>query len=324
MAAPEAPLGGRPVLGWILGIGLFLALALLLHLTFGWKALLRPWTEIPPSDLALALVLVMASYAVRTVRIHRYFQPDTSGGFLRSFRLILLHNLFNNLLPMRTGEASFPILMKREFRVGYPRSVSGLVYLRVLDLHFLVVLGAAVLLLHHGPWVWIVPPALAPLPFLAFLFQTRLQRGLRPSEGPGRRREAGAAGRLLAKGLSGFPPHAALFWETSAWTAVNWVVKLMVFAWILRAFAPMPYATALLGSITGELSSVLPFHGLAGAGTYEAGILAGLVPLGVGLDAALPGAVNLHLFVLGAAILSGLVAVLMPVGVRTREPAPDS
>jgi len=55
---------------------------------------------------------------------------------------------------------------------------------------------------------------------------------------------------------------------------------------------------------------VLPVHGLAGAGTYEAGVVAALLPFGVAPAAALAGAVNLHLFLLGAALLGGALALL--------------
>ena len=126
----------------------------------------------------------------------------------------------------------------------------------------------------------------------------------------------GRPGRILTSGVAGLPTTPALFWATWGWTAVNWGVKLLVFAWILRAFAPMTLGAAFLGSVTGELSSVLPFHGLAGAGTYEAGIMAGLLPLGIDLESALRGAVNLHLFVLGASVLSGLLALVLPTGFR--------
>ena len=98
----------------------------------------------------------------------------------------------------------------------------------------------------------------------------------------------------------------------------------MVFAWILRTFSPMPFSYALLGSATGELSSVLPFHGIAGAGTYEAGVLAGLVPLGVEMEAALKAAVNLHLFVLGASILAGALAALVPFAGRKPDETTDN
>jgi hypothetical protein len=72
----------------------------------------------------------------------------------------------------------------------------------------------------------------------------------------------------------------------------------------------------------GELSSVLPFHGFAGAGTYEAGIVAGLVPLGLELEPALQGAVNLHLFVLGVSVLAGAMAALIPARGHTADEGP--
>ena len=295
----------RPILGWMLGIGLFLGLAYLIHVSVGWGTLLTPWREVPMGSLGVAFLLVLVSYAIRTVRIHQYFSPDTSGEYLRSFRLILFHNLFNNLLPMRSGEASFPLLMKREFQVPFARSVPGLFYLRLLDLHFLLLLGALVFTAGRGLWIWALPLVLAPLPILGFRLQAWLQNRIRSkTDDP--------VGRVTW--LEGLPQTPALVLKTWIWTAVNWSVKLMVFAWILRAFVPLSYPTALLGSITGELSSVLPIHGLAGAGTYEAGILAGLLPLGVELEAALAGAVNLHLFVLGASIISGGLALLIPVG----------
>lgn len=293
-------------MGWVLGVAIFLALVVLLQATVGWRALLAPWREMPPGSLLVALLLVLASYAVRTIRIHQYFQPDTGERFPATFRLVLLHNLFNNLFPMRSGEASFPILMKRDFQVPFARSVPGLVYLRFLDFHFLLVLGAVVLFARGRQPVWLVLALAAPLPFLVFRVQERILARLRDREG----RLIG----ILKKGLTGLPSTPVLFWGTWLWTGVNWSAKLLAFGWILKSFVPMPYPVALLGSITGEISSVLPVHGLAGAGTYEAGILAGLLPLGIRADAALAGAVNLHLFVLGASVLGAVLGMLLPVG----------
>lgn len=308
-----------PILGWILGIGLFLALAVLVHFSVGWGTLLSPWRLIPLGSLLVAFLLVLTSYGIRTIRIYRYFSPETSGNFLGSFRLILLHNLFNNLLPMRSGEASFPILMKRDFQIPFARSLPGLFYLRLLDLHFLLLLGALVLTSGRGLWVWILPVLLAPLPILGFRLQGWIQQRIRSKAG-------GRLGKVTW--LEGLPQSPSVVWNAWIWTAVNWSVKLLVFAWILREFVPLSYPSALLGSITGEISSVLPFHGLAGAGTYEAGILAGLLPQGVELETALAGAVNLHLFVLGASIMSGGLALLIPVRTRgvivTSDPAEEN
>jgi uncharacterized membrane protein YbhN (UPF0104 family) len=300
-----------PILGWILGIGLFLALVLLVQGSVGWSAVLSPWREMPAPALVGAFFLVFGSYGLRTVRVHRFFAPETSGEFLRTFRLILFHNLFNNLLPARSGEASFPILMSRDFRIPVSRSLPGLFYLRLMDLHFLLVLGVALLLRGRGIIGYAATGLLIPLPFLAFLLQKRI-RAPRVSSGS-------RLGRVLERGARGLPGTPSVFWWTWFWTCVNWGVKLLAFAWILRMFTSLPYGTALLGSLTGEASSVLPIHGVAGAGTYEAGVALGLLPLGVEAEVALRGGVNLHLFVLGVSLLSGAVALLLPVRGR-RDP----
>jgi uncharacterized membrane protein YbhN (UPF0104 family) len=74
----------------------------------------------------------------------------------------------------------------------------------------------------------------------------------------------------------------------------------------------MPWAAAVMGVAAGDITSVLPIHGVAGAGTYEAGVVAGLVPFGLPASAAVQAAVNLHLFVLGSTLLSGLLSVFLP------------
>jgi uncharacterized membrane protein YbhN (UPF0104 family) len=325
-----------PLYGWVAGVAFLLALALLVHLSLGWKNLLSPWGNIRPSVLAGAFALVLASYAVRTIRLQHYFDPATRGQFLRTFRIQLIHNLFNNFLPMRTGEASFPILMKQNYRVPFTRSIPGLVYLRLMDFHFLVLIGLLVLALGERREAWLLVVLFAPLPLLAFVAQNRFlelldrQRetgsrsfersgpGPSPPEVPARNVSRLGAVRekvtlLLRTSLEGFPVTSSLFWLIWLWTGVNWTVKLLVFGGILTAFSPMPFSHALLGSITGELSSVLPIHGVAGAGTYEAGIMLGLLPRELDVQAALAGAVNLHLFVLSASVLSGGLALLIPV-----------
>jgi glycosyltransferase 2 family protein len=70
----------------------------------------------------------------------------------------------------------------------------------------------------------------------------------------------------------------------------------------------------LVGVMGAELSSILPFHGIAGSGSYELAAVGALVPAGVDAAAALAGAVNLHLFLLGVTLLLGALAFLLPRG----------
>ena len=64
----------------------------------------------------------------------------------------------------------------------------------------------------------------------------------------------------------------------------------------------------------GDLTSILPFHGLAGAGTYEAGVVAGLAPYGLSPETALSLAINLHLFILASSAFLALASWLIPMG----------
>lgn len=292
------------VLRWIIGLLLLGVLLVLTQVTVGWDVLLRPWRSLATGTVSIALVMVLLSFVVRTFRIQAYFRPEVGRRFFKTFRLMLLHNVMNNLLPMRTGEASFPILMGKEFGVPMVRSVPGLLYLRLLDLHFVLVLGASVLGFQKHPGLGAAAIALAPLPFLFLPIRRRLS--FDPDPG------SGWVGRTVSAALAGLPDSGGLFFRVWVWSAANWTIKLGAYGWILTAFIPIPLGQAILGSTTGELSSVLPVHGVAGAGTYEAGVIAGLVPLGVDLNVALTGAVNLHLFVLGASILAGAVAMAVP------------
>jgi uncharacterized membrane protein YbhN (UPF0104 family) len=156
---------------------------------------------------------------------------------------------------------------------------------------------------------------LVPIPYLLFRAQGWLLLRLEGREG-GTSKKVGSL-------LDGLPSSGGLFWKTWLWTVVNWSVKLMALAWILQAFTPMAYPSALVGSTTGELSSVLPIHGIAGAGTYEAGVMAGLLPLGVELEPGLRAAVNLHLFILGVAIMAGALAALIPFPSRELDESAD-
>lgn len=293
--------------GHLIGLLILAVLVAAVEWLFGWGTLLAPWQKLPAADIALALALTFASYWARAQRQYDYFQARMRGAYLTGVRLMLEHNLLNNLLPMRAGELSFPVLMARYFAVPPAQSLPALLLFRMLDLHTL----AALALLAAGHfWLpaWAVLALALPwlaLPWLLYRGQRSLQLHLEARPG-------GAARALLRRLLEGLPQTAPAFRRAWAWTVVNWVVKLGVFAWMLRLFAELPLAAAWIGAIGGDLTSVLPFHAVAGAGTYEAGIAGGVMLFDVPLGAALPAAINLHLFVLGSALAGGLLAVFLP------------
>ncbi len=291
----------------LIGLLLLLLLGAGVHWSIGWPQLLAPWRTLMPDALALASLLTLLSYAARGFRIYDYFLPTTQCGFTACLKLTLIHNLLNNLLPMRSGELSFPLLMNRYFATPLPRSVAALIWFRLMDLY---ALAAVALITVGGHWldrnlVIVLTFIWLSLPWLLFrwspaLALARISRHLPP-----------LWQERLAAARKGLPQTPVAFWRAWFWTLCNWLVKLAVFAWILQLFAPMPTAAAWLGAIGGDLTSVLPIHGIAGAGTYEAGVVAALLPFGVPAAAALIAAINLHLFMLGLSLAGGALALLL-------------
>lgn len=312
--------GELPRLGrardWLVGLSLLAALVVAVHFTVGWGALLAPWGAFSPLLILWLFLLTAASYALRAVRVHDWFSPLFSGRFIGVLRLSVLHNTANNLLPMRAGEMVFPWLMRRYFGYGFLDAAASLLWIRLLDLHFLGLVGILILNLRQPSWIWWVLACLW-LAGLSLLLLVRDAASSRRFAGPGR---ISKGLRLLAGAA---PGDSWLLVRAYLWTAAIWTLKFIAFASVLQHFVPVAFWRVLAGVMGAELSSVLPFHGVAGSGSYELAAVAALVPLGVDAKMALAGAVNLHLFLLGTTLVLGALALLLPKPVASSDPGQD-
>jgi len=290
---------------WLIGGSLLLALLLWVHWQIGWASLLAPWASLPPLQLAGLFGVSLLSYLARGLRLYRYFPDLLRGQLAGTLRLSVLHNFANNLLPMRTGEAVMPLLMQRYFAHDLADSALALLWIRLLDLHalLLVALVAGWLAAPSGWWLLAMAALLLTLP-LGFALRGWLARLLAGRDGP-----AWAMARRLLQAL---PGRGMPFAEVYAWTLVTWATKFLAFTLVLQHFTGLPLWQAITGVIGAELSSVLPLHGVAGAGSYEAALVVAITPTGVDAAVALAGAVNLHLFLLGVTVALGPLALLLP------------
>jgi uncharacterized membrane protein YbhN (UPF0104 family) len=297
--------GGRASGGWRAVIGVTIAVAFVAFVEWylGWVELLQPWGVLPPGILAAATLLMLLSHVARGLRVHDYFGQSVRGRRAECLQLVLQHNLFNNLLPMRSGELAFPVLMNRSFAIGPSRSVPGLLWFRLLDLHTLALLVAPVLAAAlPGPLLALAMLAWLAVPWLAWRAYRRFSAVIDV--------RIGWVSRFVDRVREGLPESERVFWRAQMWTLVTWILKLAVFVWLLQSFAPMSVPQALLGAIGGELTSVLPIHAAGGFGTYEAGIVALTLPSGLDPALLLRAAVNLHLFLLGVTLIAGGLAFL--------------
>lgn len=284
------------------------ALGLWVHLTVGWAQLLSPWVGLEPCDYGVLLLGMVISYLARAARLYDYCRDVVGHAPLATLRLSLLHNLFNNLLPMRTGEAAFPLLMKRYFGASYLDAGLSLLWLRVLDLAALTLLAASVVATGNAlsPLARGLALAVALASASGLLLLPWCVRWL-----PGRH-DGGRGQRLIHAIGSHLPTSAAAYGRAVLLTLTAWAGKGLAFVWLVLQFTALTAPTAAVGVAAGELSSVLPVHGVAGSGTYEAAMVGALATVGADHDVALLAAVNVHLFLLGTALALGAAALALP------------
>lgn len=299
---------------WLVGAGLLLAVLYWVEATLGWREALSPWKTVPPVLLLTALVLTLASLLLRAIRIVDLVF-GVSGVALReqgfpTIRLALLHNLFNNLLPMRLGELTYPLLMKRYFGRSLWSSGSELLWLRLLDLHFIGLLVFWFLPIplveeYRAILVMLWVGAIPLLYQIHWLFKSRTSEN-----------------RLLRLVIAVVQPMPNQLWHFVRiwlWTVLAWGVKFIAFAMVVIHFSGLQLPQAVFGVIGGELSSVLPLHGIAGAGSYEVATVGALMTMEVPMERALLAALNLHLYLLAASVLFAVLSLLLPVKTDTME-----
>jgi uncharacterized membrane protein YbhN (UPF0104 family) len=273
-----------------------------------------PWWAWVLSAAGLA-----ASYLCRGLRIHAELSrrhPVTRGQCLR---VMLLHNTAVNVVPMRGGEAAYPLLVNRQLGVPLGQAVASLVWIRAQDMLILLLL-----LLLFLPWLplWargaLVVLALAAVLVLIALVQRFVaSRG----EAPAPRSKLLRTALAALQALSDAPRHGVAGW---LYGSGSWLVKLAALGLLLAHLGGFPWLDATTGALWGELAGILPIQGPANFGTYEAGVAAGVAVFGRAVLAVTAPALALHLFSLASALVAGAIAwAFTPRGSPARPPETD-
>ena len=253
-----------------------------------------PIIEIVPST-----ILVLLSYLLRSIRIMDWFE---GAKFHSSVQVMLQHNLWNNLLPMRTGELTFPVLVTKHLDSSVAESLVALFWFRVFDLLSICMILVCALSL------WLDYPviiALALVIFFIFIpvvnfFQRAIPTSLTIQKS-----------KLISVLQSLKTEHKQL-WHCLLWSIASWISKLVAYASVFSMFAHADFVDSLIAAIGGELTSILPIHGIAGVGTYETGIVGMSLPMNMSYENTLAAGVNLHLFLLSITLLTGISSLLIP------------
>ncbi len=286
----------------LLTLAIVILYAIFIQWFWGWESVLALWESAGLGSAFVALAALLGTYVLRTWRIYDYFPVETGGRFGTLLRLVQVHNLLNIMLPFRSGEASFPLLMKREFDLPLARSTAALFVMRLFDLHaLLAAAGIGLVLQRQALWAWALWAVFLILPAIGFALRgvgLHLATKILPAK----------AEKLLNEVEAGLPVNAAAFARAWGATLINWFTKIAVLAWVLGLLGGLSIVQGFGGALGGELSSVLPFHAPAGVGTYPAGISAGAIAFGAAVigpavEELAQAAVNTHLLVIVSSLI---------------------
>ena len=245
-----------------------------------WRLLAERVATVPWPGWVAATLGMSATYALRAGRLRaewRWKLRTLGLGYRECLQVTLLHNAAINILPMRSGEASYSFLLHRRWGVGLGDATASLLWLRLQDMMVLGVLGIAILV--PAPLAWRLGFAVAAIVAAATLLPVLVRRVHVHARWARARAHARAprlrkAWHLVAKVAAAF---RAARGGAAAWgfAIANWVLKLGIVGVLLTSLANLPLGAGFCGALGGELAGVLPLQAPAGVGTYEAGVALG-------------------------------------------------
>ena len=251
--------------------------------------------SLPAQTAVLVFSLGATSWVLRGLRTWMLFgQLSLREALGMSF----IHNTANNLAPMRLGELALPVLARWLGNVEFSVGLTSLLWVRFLDLIsligvsicivFLPTVGAIMLAL-LAAFVFLVPLLIAIV--IPKTQQIRLPQILEQ-----------ARDQLIYEAQAGTRLHR--LWRL---TILAWLSKILGMCVLLATLSGIPMADVTTTILGAELSSILPIHGLAGAGSYEAGGVIGSALTGVPPIIALEMTIQLHIYVLSLTAVFGIL-----------------
>ena len=253
-----------------------------------------------PAQTALVIFLLGAiSWLLRGLRTWILFEqlPLTEA-----LGMSFVHNTANNLAPMRLGELALPMLARWLGNVEFSVGMTSLIWIRLLDLISLVGISVCIVFLPTAGTIMLA--LLAALIFLTPLLIAIVVPKTQHIRLPQILEQARS--QLMYEAQNGKRLHR--MWRL---TILAWLSKIMGMGVLLATLSGIPMTDVITTILGAELSSILPIHGLAGAGSYEAGGIIGSTFMGLSPVLALEMTIQLHIYVLSLTAVFGILGVLL-------------
>ena len=285
------------------------------HLAETWEALARSdYRWLAPATATFAVAM-----ALRAVRWRALFHEESRPPLGAALRALLVGYFFNNLLPLRAGEAARVIALKRFCATSRVEAASTVVIERVYDVASLFALLFLAL-----AWLpdlaWTTTATALAAAFAAVLLATIVVLTRRPETVSalglrvaglvpllGRERAEHAVANMM-RGVAGLTRSRTAL-VALAWTVVSWLVLAVSFWLVMKCFGlGLPLMAGILVVIATSLSLALPSSPGA-LGVFEAAVVLSLAAYGVPPAEALSYALVLHAMNFFAFLIAGVFAL---------------
>jgi uncharacterized membrane protein YbhN (UPF0104 family) len=310
----------RLLLRWGLPLAILAVLGYLLFSRLSFRELVGILSRAEPGWLLIGLFFYVLTNVLRAARMVKLLAcPYSHTMYL--LPVMFAVSLFNNVLPMRTGELSFPYLVQKD-GMDYGRSLVALLISRLFDLLavcslfvlaavcqyavlsesvvrlIVVAVGAAFLLI----------VLLASLPALGRRVVHLLHAGVPGETKPvsGWRAVVSEQAEKAATALD-MMHSKRTYWLAVVHSLLIWLCTYAWFASYLQGIGlPTGFGRTILGASFAALSKSLPIGSIGGFGTHEAGWALGFTLLGQETGEAILGGFAVNLLTLFASALCGL------------------
>ena len=248
------------------------------------------------SLILLSFLIYLFVYFFRALRLKLYVEEVST---LEMFSVIGVHTFFNNIMPFRSGETSFPIILKKLFNIEVAKSSMVLLGARIFDLLSLSLLFlASLFFVSFSDKRLIFLPILALILIGVLLFLSYRVLHFLKEKIPFFEKIL-----VISSMFARLDKLILMF----LFSILIWSFKFVAFMFVLKAAGlNIGFFKTIFVSTFAELTTVLPIHSFGGFGTFEAGMVGGFSLIGINPKAALPYAVYFHSLIL---LISGLMAI---------------
>ena len=288
----------------------------------GTEMFVNAWTALPLLYIGAVVGLFTLSLFLRSWRARMVLAGHFCLPSIRFFLITTLHNAANQVMPMRSGEITYPYLFKKYAGFLISKGAASLLVIRlyeVLVLVIILVLGLIWLSAEGEAWMLIASTACA-LAVAAFMFWKQLPRLILMLESlikrlrhhPGEKdvsiNRLGSFLHLLAQEVTK-PIPASVHLGLALSSLINWFVIIVLFWCVLSGVGiSLGFAEAVVGSSICGLGQLIPLGTIGNFGPIEAGWTLGFALVGVEVKAALSAGIIMHLLVVASSLMLALIS----------------